>query len=90
MADGGTVTVTDGTMPDSNDVTFDKPGTYYRQAKYSGDGNKTAVSPCSDEQLAVSSVVDLAVTNVGSPNPGELGANITCTMIVTSNGPDAA
>ena len=91
VADAGTVTVSDGTVPDSNNVTFDKPGTYYWQAAYSGDGNnRAAVSPCSDEQLVVSPQIDLAVTKVGSPNPVELGANITWTMVVTNNGPDTA
>ncbi len=28
MADGGTVTVTNGVVPNSNDVTFNSPGTY--------------------------------------------------------------
>jgi uncharacterized repeat protein (TIGR01451 family) len=91
VAEGGTVTVTNGTVPDSNNVTFDNPGTYYWQAKYSGDGNnKPAVSPCSDEQLVVVPEVDLAVTKVGSPNPVEHGSNITWTMVVTNNGPDTA
>jgi uncharacterized repeat protein (TIGR01451 family) len=91
VADGGTVTVADGVVPDSNNVTFDNPGTYYWQAKYSGDGdNKAAMSPCTDEQLVVSPQIDLAVTKVGSPNPVELGSNITWTMVVTNNGPDTA
>jgi uncharacterized repeat protein (TIGR01451 family) len=91
VADGGTVPVTDGTVPDSNNVTFENPGTYYWQAKYSGDANnKAAVSPCSDEQLVVSPLVDLAVTKVGFPNPDEVGSNITWTMVVTNNGPDTA
>jgi uncharacterized repeat protein (TIGR01451 family) len=91
VADGGTVTVTNGVVPDSNNVTFDHPGTYYWQAKYSGDGNnKAAVSPCSDEQLVVAPLIDLAVTKIGSPNPVELGSNITWTMVVTNNGPDTA
>jgi uncharacterized repeat protein (TIGR01451 family) len=91
VADGGTVTVTDGNVPDSNNVTFDNPGAYYWQAKYSGDGNnKPAVSPCTDEQLVVLPLIDLAVTKVGSPNPVDLGSNITWTMVVTNNGPDTA
>jgi uncharacterized repeat protein (TIGR01451 family) len=39
----------------------------------------------------VAPLIDLAVTKVGSPNPITLGnGNITWTMVVTNNGPDAA
>jgi uncharacterized repeat protein (TIGR01451 family) len=92
VADGGTVHVTNGSVPNSNDVTFDKPGTYYWQASYSGDANnKAAVSACTDEKLVIAPLIDLAVTKVGSPNPITLGnGNITWTMVVTNNGPDTA
>jgi uncharacterized repeat protein (TIGR01451 family) len=92
VADGGTVTVADGAVPNSNDVTFNTPGTYYWQASYSGDSNnKAAVSPCTSEQLVVAPLIDLAVTKVGSPNPITLGnGNITWTIVVTNNGPDTA
>ncbi len=92
VADGGTVNVTNGSVPNSNDVTFNTPGTYYWQASYSGDANNTAaVSKCTDEQLVVAPLIDLAVTKVGSPNPITLGSgNITWTMVVTNNGPDTA
>jgi hypothetical protein len=54
FADAGTVTVTNGNVPDSNAVTFDQPGTYYWQAAYSGDSNNTAAtSACTDEQLVL-------------------------------------
>ena len=53
-----TVTVnTSGTVPNSNNVTFNSAGTYYWQAVYSGDANNNgASSPCtagSNEQLTV-------------------------------------
>ncbi len=38
VASGGTVTVTNGSVPDSAPVTL-SPGTYYWQASYSGDGS---------------------------------------------------
>jgi uncharacterized repeat protein (TIGR01451 family) len=89
VADGGTVNVTDGSVPNSNSVTFNTPGTFYWQASYSGDpNNKAAVSPCTSEKLVVAPLVDLAVTKVGSPNPVSEGANITWTMVVKNNGPD--
>ena len=92
VADGGTVDVTDGAVPNSNDVTFNTPGTYYWQASYSGDGNNgSALSACTDEKLVVAPLIDLAVTKVGSPNPITIGqGNITWTMVVTNNGPDTA
>jgi uncharacterized repeat protein (TIGR01451 family) len=92
VADGGTVAVSNGLVPDSNDVTFDTPGTYYWQASYSGDANNlAAVSTCTDETLVISPpTIDLAVTKVGSPNPDELPGDITWTMVVTNNGPETA
>ncbi|HKD93669.1 MAG TPA: DUF11 domain-containing protein [Gaiellaceae bacterium] len=90
FADGGTVNVIDGSVPDSNPVTFNTPGTYYWQASYSGDqNNNAALSTCTDERLVVSSLVDLAITKAGSPATQVLGAgNITWTMVVTNHGPD--
>ena len=92
FADGGTVTVTNGSVPNSSSVTFNKPGTYYWQASYSGDANNTsALGKCTDEQLVVAPLIDLAVTKTGSPSPSTLGSgNITWTMVVTNNGPDTA
>jgi len=53
--DAGTKTVTNGTVPDSNAITFNNAGTFYWQAVYSGDGNNLgATSPCTSEQLVIS------------------------------------
>jgi uncharacterized repeat protein (TIGR01451 family) len=91
VADGGTVTVANGVVPNSIAATFSHPGTYYWQAEYSGDShNNAATSACTDEQLVIAPLIDLAVTKVGSPNPVEVGSNITWTMVVTNNGPDTA
>ncbi len=92
VADAGTVTVENGAVPNSNEVTFNNPGTYYWQAGYSGDSNNNATtSTCSDEQLVIAPLIDLGVTKVGSPTSQQLGAgNITWTMVVTNNGPDTA
>jgi hypothetical protein len=50
----GTVTVTNGNVPDSSGITFNDAGTYYWQAVYTGDGkNNGATSPCQSEQLVV-------------------------------------
>ncbi|MGH3053379.1 MAG: hypothetical protein ACRDL7_00185, partial [Gaiellaceae bacterium] len=54
FADAGTVSVTNGAVPDSNPVTFPTAGTYYWQASYSGDANnKAAISACSSEVLVI-------------------------------------
>jgi hypothetical protein len=53
-ADGGTKTVTNGAVPDSNSVTFNSSGAFYWQASYSGDANNlSAKSTCTSEQLSV-------------------------------------
>ena len=50
----GTVTVTNGVVPDSNAITFNNAGTFYWQAVYSGDGdNNSATSVCTTEVLVV-------------------------------------
>jgi len=92
VADGGTVAVTDGAVPNSSGVTLNTAGTYYWQARYSGDPNNApALSTCTDEKLVVSPLIDLAVTKAGSPASQTLGdGNITWTMVVTNNGPSTA
>jgi uncharacterized repeat protein (TIGR01451 family) len=90
FADGGTVNVTNGTVPNSNNVTFPHAGTFYWQASYSGDANNTsALSPCTSEQLVINPVVDLQVTKSASPTSVLVGQNITWTMVVKNNGPDS-
>ena len=52
--DAGTVTVTNGTVPDSNALTFNTAGTYYWQASYSGDTNNNAAeSACTSEVVTI-------------------------------------
>jgi uncharacterized repeat protein (TIGR01451 family) len=54
FADGGTVNVSNGDVPDSNPVTFNSVGTFYWKASYSGDSNnEAAVSTCTDETVTV-------------------------------------
>ena len=54
FADGGTVDVTNGVVPDSDPVLFDEEGTFYWQAEYSGDANnEAAISACTDEIVNV-------------------------------------
>jgi len=50
----GTVTVTNGVVPDSNALAFNTAGTFYWQAVYTGDTkNNGATSTCVDETLVV-------------------------------------
>jgi len=54
VASGGTKTVTNGSVPNSDDVTFSAAGTFYWQAAYSGDANNgSATSACTSEQVVV-------------------------------------
>ncbi len=53
----GTVTVTNGTVPNSNDITFSASGTYYWVVSYSGDAyNQAAISGCGSEMSTVTPV----------------------------------
>ena len=49
----GTVTVTNGSVPDSNVITLNTAGTYYWQAFYSGDSSNQGVTSNCNEQLTV-------------------------------------
>ncbi len=50
----GTVTVTNGVVPDSNSITFNTAGDFFWQAIYSGDDNNNgATSVCTSEHLVV-------------------------------------
>jgi hypothetical protein len=54
VASAGTVTVTNGMVPDSSAVTMSTAGTFYWQAKYSGDTfNNGSSSPCGSEVVTV-------------------------------------
>jgi hypothetical protein len=52
----GTKTVTNGVVPNSDDLVFSSAGDFYWQAVYSGDANNgTATSVCTSEHLVVTS-----------------------------------
>jgi hypothetical protein len=52
--DAGTKTVSNGTVPDSDPITFNSAGDFYWQAVYSGDANNDgATSVCTEEKLVV-------------------------------------
>ncbi len=57
LQDIGTVTVTSGQVPNSAEVSFSSPGSYYFQVYYTGDGNNPPVrSICGTEVLSVTQV----------------------------------
>ncbi len=56
VASGGTVTVTNGSVPNSTPVTISTPGTYYWQASYSGDSQNASTSSWNSEIEVVSPV----------------------------------
>jgi hypothetical protein len=56
FADGGTVDVTSGQVPDSNGVLFDEAGTYYWQAVYSGDNHNKSASDCDQQGVVINPV----------------------------------
>ena len=67
FASGGTKTVTNGVVPDSNPVTFGTAGDYYWQAAYSGDSNnEAATSPCLSEHLVVNKAKPTIATQLSS------------------------
>jgi uncharacterized repeat protein (TIGR01451 family) len=68
-ADAGIKTLnSDGTVPNSNDVTFNTPGDYYWQAVYSGDSNNAgATSPCTSEHLVVTRAGPAVSTQASGP-----------------------
>jgi uncharacterized repeat protein (TIGR01451 family) len=77
----GTTAATGGSCPVGSGV-VDNTGT----VTSSNDGSEQSTASTCVEQ----SVIDLAVTKSGSPNPDTLPGNITWTMVVTNHGPDAA
>jgi hypothetical protein len=62
-AQPASVTVTNGLVPDSADVTFQQAGTYYWQASYGGDAhNGAATSVCTSEIVTISKTQPTAST----------------------------
>jgi hypothetical protein len=58
IASGGTKTVTNGTVPNSDPVTINTDGTYYWLASYSGDNlNNASSSGCGGETEVVQTIV---------------------------------
>jgi hypothetical protein len=76
FANAGTKTVTNGVVPDSNNVTFNSPGTFYWQASYSGDGSNQAVkSVCTTERLVVQKKQP-SISTTPRPGSGTVGVTL--------------
>jgi len=74
----GTVGVSNGTVPNSNSLVFNTPGTYYWQAVYSGDANNApATSTCGNEVLTV------VTPTLNSPT---ISTNLSTTSAVVGTG----
>lgn len=82
--DGGTKTVTNGVVPDSDAYTTDTVGTFWWRASYSGDGedNLSSISACTDEVLTVNKASPTLPTTP-SPASGEIGDTLNDSATVT-------
>jgi hypothetical protein len=85
--DAGTFSVTNGSVPSSNSLTFGSGGTFHWQAAYSGDANNApATSDCASEVL---SVVNLTVTKVADSPLVSAGGQAGFAVTVSGSGPAA-
>lgn len=86
----GTKTLTsDGSIPDSDAITFNTAGTFYWQAVYNGDtNNNAATSPCTSETLVVNKAqptVSTAQDLIPNDSFTLVGAFGTATGTITFN-----
>jgi hypothetical protein len=79
----GTVTVTNGIVPDSNPITFNAAGKYYWQIAYSGDvNNSAATSTCGSEVVTIGTFTPsisttLSTTTTSTSTPVHDGAMLS-------------
>ncbi|HEV2400268.1 MAG TPA: C25 family cysteine peptidase [Candidatus Sulfotelmatobacter sp.] len=66
------------------------PATLTNIATVSGGGEANLTNDTATDVAIVLSSADLAISDVGSPNPVAAGSNITYTIVATNNGPSAA
>src|SRR5262249_28728950 len=87
--DAGTVTVKNDKVPHSNNLEFDRIGTFFWQAAYSGDaGNNPAKSPCMSEQLTVVKATPELLTFLSS-NLVKAGGSAHDSAILFDDAPNA-
>jgi hypothetical protein len=86
FASGGTKTVVNGVVPDSDPVTMTLPGTFHWIAAYSGDpptGNNASSSVCSDETVIVTQVdqpISASGTTITDPDLMATAAEYSATI----------
>jgi hypothetical protein len=93
-ADGYTVTVTIGVVPQSANVTFNAAGTWYFQASYSGDAfNVATTSACTSEQIIIAPNTPSIATSIklasdgsslGNPANGTIPTTVYDTATLTN------
>ncbi len=67
--DAGTKTVTNGSVPNSDPITFNNAGDFYWQAVYSGDANNDGTtSECTSEHLVVNKATPSITTTLSATN----------------------
>jgi hypothetical protein len=87
--DAGTVTVTNGVVPDSNPITFHHTGDFFWQAVYSGDpNNDPATSVCTSEHLLVTPKKP-GITTTLSATTIEVGGTVHDSATLTGATADA-
>ena len=75
--------VSNGSVPNSNQLTFNTPGDYYFQAVYSGDANNAVTSSkCTDEHLVVKA--NPSITTVLSAPTINAGGTVTYSVYTDS------
>ena len=81
----GTVTVTNGTVPQSSDVTFNTTGSVFWQAVYSGDANNGgSVSTCGSEQLQITPKAPVISTALSPASAVAVGASVHDTSTIAN------
>jgi hypothetical protein len=86
----GTKTVTNGVIPNSDNIQFNSAGTWYWQAVYSGDANNAgATSPCTEEVLTIGQAGP-SITTVLSATTAAVGDTVHDTATLHGATADAA
>jgi uncharacterized repeat protein (TIGR01451 family) len=81
----------DGTYHTTTGFVSNATGTWHWLATYTGDpNNHGAASGLLDEPVTIGAEADLAMSKVATPSQPILGQNVTYTLTVHNQGPDAA
>ncbi len=87
--DAGTKTVTNGSVPNSDPITFNNAGDFYWQAVYSGDANNDGTtSECTSEHLVVNKATP-SITTTLSATSVDIGTAVHDSATLTGTTADA-